>query len=64
MRDQKVAQTAAAERLNMSQAALSRRLLGRVEFRPSELEALAEMLGVPAEELMTGRSGQSEEAGA
>lgn len=52
MKDQKVSQTVVAAHLHMSQAALSRRLLGRVEFRPSEVEAVAALMGVPVADLV------------
>jgi len=36
-----------AECLGMSQPQVTKRLAGRIEFRPSELEKAAELLGVP-----------------
>jgi transcriptional regulator with XRE-family HTH domain len=42
-----VSQTDIAEVLGVSQAAVSRRLSGRVEFTLDELRLIAERLGVP-----------------
>lgn len=47
-----ITQNAAAEALHMSQSAFSRRYLGYVEFRASEIQALADLLGVPVSELV------------
>ena len=44
---QRVTQRQAAEWLGMSQVQLSRRLGDEIEFRPSELDRLAEKLSVP-----------------
>jgi len=38
--------------LNLSSSATHRRLSGQVEFRPSELAAIADMLNTSARELM------------
>ncbi|MBF6368369.1 helix-turn-helix transcriptional regulator [Nocardia puris] len=45
-------QTALAASLGISQQALSRRLLGHVEFRIDELHALATALDVPIDTLV------------
>lgn len=44
-------QTAIGDALHMSQSALSRRYLGRVEWRASELAVLARLLGTTVEQL-------------
>lgn len=44
-------QVSIAHHLNMSQAQLSNRLRGRIEFRPSEIEKIAQFLDVPIEVL-------------
>lgn len=44
-------QTDLARHLDMSQAQLSNRLRGRIEFRPSEIEKIAEFMSVDIEEL-------------
>jgi transcriptional regulator with XRE-family HTH domain len=36
-----------AEALGMSQPQITKRIAGRIEFRPSELEKAAELLGIP-----------------
>lgn len=48
-----MSQAAAAGHLKMSQTALSRRLNGAIAFNIDELEALANVLGVPIERLFT-----------
>ena len=45
MKETGTTQTQAAAALHMSQSAFSRRYLGYVELRASEVEALAELLG-------------------
>jgi transcriptional regulator with XRE-family HTH domain len=52
MRGSGITQTQAAAALHMSQSAFSRRSLGYVEFRASELEALAKLFGVDISELV------------
>lgn len=47
-----ITQSQAAVGLHMSQSAFSRRYLGYVEFRASEIEALAALLGVEISELV------------
>lgn len=52
-----------AAHLDMSQAAFSRRMTGEVEFRVSELRAIAGFLSVPLEQLLA-EEPASEEASA
>lgn len=52
MARQRLSQTALAEVLNISQAAVSRRLAGKTEFSITELASLAAWLGVPAASLL------------
>lgn len=47
----RIRQGAIAERLGMDQRAVSRRLLGEVEFSATELQAVAELVGVPISSL-------------
>lgn len=47
-----VTQTAAAKALHMSQSAFSRRYLGYVEYRASEIQALADLLELSVAELV------------
>lgn len=47
-----ITQTQAAAALHMSQSAFSRRYLGYVELRASEVASLAELLGVTVAELV------------
>lgn len=47
-----------AEALGMSQTAVSRRLLGEVEFSLSQLTVLAEVLGVPLSAFIWDDAGQ------
>lgn len=42
-----------ATALGMTQQALSRRMTGDVEFSASEVQAIANLLGVPVADLMT-----------
>lgn len=42
-----IRQTAIAEHLELDQRAVSRRLLGQVEFSASEIKSLADLLQVP-----------------
>lgn len=49
---QKISQTVAGQRLGLSQAAMSRRLLGEVPFNVDELAAIAKILGVPVARLL------------
>lgn len=44
-------QTDLAQHLGISQAQMSSRLRGRVEFKPSEMENIANFMGVEIEEL-------------
>lgn len=44
----KISQSAAGKHLGLSQAAMSRRLLGEVPFNVDELVAIAALVGVPA----------------
>lgn len=48
----RVSQEELADALGISQGAVSRRLLGRVEFSLTELEKTAELLKMPVEELL------------
>jgi transcriptional regulator with XRE-family HTH domain len=41
-----------AEALGISQPQVTKRLNGDIEFRPSELEQVAEMLGVPVTQFL------------
>lgn len=43
-----------AEALGLSQPQTTKRLNGVIEFRPSELEAAAELLGVPVVQFFSG----------
>lgn len=52
MKDSGITQTAAANALNLSQSAFSRRYLGYVEFRASELKIMADLLGTTVAELV------------
>lgn len=45
-----------AEALGITRQAVSNRLLGRVEFRVSEVQAIADYLGVPASVLVDDHS--------
>ena len=47
-----ISQTQVAERLGISQSAVSSRLLGRTPFDVNELVAVAEFLGVPVSALL------------
>ncbi len=47
-----MSQTQIAERLGISQPAVSARLLGRTPFDVNELVAIAEVLGVPVSTLI------------
>lgn len=52
MADKSISQYKAARSLNLSQAAISRRLSGDVEFSISELTAIAALLEVPIGDLL------------
>lgn len=52
LRRRGIRQEGAAATLGLSQAAISRRLAGEVPWRIEELEALAELLGIPLAELL------------
>ncbi|WP_439030270.1 helix-turn-helix domain-containing protein [Gordonia terrae] len=52
MKDSGTTQQQAADALFMSQSAFSRRYLGRVEFRASELRILADLLHVSVSDLV------------
>lgn len=52
MARQQISQTAVADRLGLSQTAVSRRLRGEVEFSVTELHAVADVLGLPVERLL------------
>ncbi|WP_413466876.1 helix-turn-helix domain-containing protein [Gordonia sp. WA4-43] len=52
MKDSGITQQQAADALFMSQSAFSRRYLGRVEFRASELQTLATLLDVTVADLV------------
>lgn len=43
----RIRQAAIAEHMGLDQRAVSRRLLGQVEFSVGELQSLADLLGVP-----------------
>jgi len=49
---QKVSQTQVAERLGLSQAAVSRRLSGALPFELDEIAAVADLLNVRARDLI------------
>lgn len=51
MARRKLSQAALAERLEMTQQALSRRISGRQAFKVDELHSVAEALDVPVSEL-------------
>lgn len=46
-----VTQKQLAEQLDLTQASLSSRLRGKIEFKPSELEKIANFLGIEVEVL-------------
>jgi transcriptional regulator with XRE-family HTH domain len=48
----RIPQTLVAERLNLSQATVSRRLTGEYPFDVDELEVIAELLGMTPSELI------------
>lgn len=48
----RIPQTVVAEKLNLSQATVSRRLAGEYPFDVAELSVLAEMLGMTASDLV------------
>jgi transcriptional regulator with XRE-family HTH domain len=52
MAERRCTQQRIADRLGVSQAAVSRRLMGDVEFTVGELAAVAEVLGVHVAELL------------
>lgn len=52
MAERRVTQAAVAQRLGMSQAAVSRRLSGSVAFDVNELDAVADLVGVPVTDLL------------
>lgn len=54
MARQRVSQTALAEKLEVSQPYISRRLTGDVSFDVDELAAVAEALDVPLEQFLMG----------
>lgn len=47
-------QTALADALGITQPGVSARLRGRIDWRLGELQAVAEVLGVPLDTLLTG----------
>lgn len=53
MARRRVSQAALGKHLELSQAAVSRRLLGEIPFDISELTAIASFLGVPLETLVS-----------
>ncbi len=48
----RISQTVVAERLGLSQATVSRRLLGEYPFTVDEVDTIAEMLGLTASDLV------------
>jgi len=52
MARQRVTHRRLGEQLGISQQQTSSRLSGTVEFRPSELEKVAELLGVPVSQFI------------
>jgi len=52
MSRRQITQAVVARRLNLSQSAVSLRLTGSVEFKVSELQAVAALLGVPTASLL------------
>jgi len=53
MARRRISQTALADALGMSQAAISRRLTGALPFDVAELSAIAEILDVPLASLLS-----------
>ena len=53
---QRVSQFVVADRLGLSQAAVSRRLSGGTPFELDEVEAIASLLGVPLVDLIAERA--------
>lgn len=53
MSRRQVIQSELANKIGMSQAQLSYRLNGRVEFKPSEIEKIAQLFDVPISVLTT-----------
>lgn len=54
MLSQGVSQRELAASLGLSQPQVAKRLKGTIEFRPSELERAAELLGVPVTQFLPG----------
>jgi len=52
MSRRRITQAVVARHLNLSQPAVSQRLIGSVEFKVSELQAVAELLGVSTASLL------------
>jgi len=52
MSRRQITQAVVARHLNLSQSAVSLRLTGSQEFKISELQAVAELLGVPTASLL------------
>lgn len=52
MRDRRITQDQLAALLNLTRQSVSLRLLGRVEWRISELTAIATHLGIPLSDLL------------
>lgn len=52
MARQRVTHRQVADRLGLSQVQVSKRLRGQIEFRPSELDAVADFLGVPVTQFL------------
>lgn len=59
MARQRVSQTALAEKLDVSQAYVSRRLAGDVAFDVAELDDVARILGVPVEQFVAASTASS-----
>jgi len=57
MARQRVSQRQLAAQLGLSQVQIQRRLAGRIEFRPSELDGAAELLGVPVTRFLPAPTG-------
>ena len=55
MNEREISGVQLARRLGITQAYLSRRLTGEVEFRISELQAIADELGVPVTQFVSDR---------
>lgn len=62
MARRRIPQSTLAEALSKSQAAVSRRLSGKVAFDVNELEIVASVIGIPAADLITPALAEKESA--